>query len=103
VQQFDAPTSFSCLAQDPAETQVTLGWVVPSAERVSVALDGRVLPRGIRSALPYDVPAGPAVGPGATVVFACNPVAQHTITLSWSFKRSPSTTRVVSVTRAAAP
>jgi len=96
---FNAPASFVCLAQDPSQAQVTLGWIVPSATVVTVELDGRTLPRGIRDTVPYVVPAGKAVGPGATVVFACDDT-RHTITVNWRVRASPATTRVVSVARA---
>ncbi len=58
--------------------------------------------RGIRTSLPYEVPAGPASGPGVTVVFACSP-APHTISLRWEMRKAPATIRVVSVLEAAAP
>jgi len=97
---FNAPTSFSCLTQDPAQAQVTIGWDAPSATQVTVTLDGVQPPRGIRASVPYEVPAGPPRGPGVTVVFACG-APHHTIRLRWTMNHSPGTMRVVSV--AAAP
>lgn len=82
---------------------MTIGWVAPSASDVAITLDGAALPSGIRPSLPFQVPAGPATAPGVTIVFACNPAAQHTITLAWRTKRSPVTTRVVTVTKAPIP
>src|SRR3954451_25301750 len=56
VTQFKAPSTFWCLPQSPNRAQVTIGWNVPSATAVSVKLDGRRIPTGIRTALPFQVP-----------------------------------------------
>jgi hypothetical protein len=103
VTTFDAPSSFMCLAQDPSQAQVTIGWVAPSATDIAITLDGASPPTGIRTSLPFRVPAGPASAPGVTIVFACGPALQHTITLAWRTKSSPVTTRVVTVTKAPTP
>lgn len=97
---FNAPILFSCLSQDPAPAQVTIGCAAPSATGLVLTLDGSRPARGIQSSLPYEMPAGPPAGPGVTVVFACG-AAQHTITLAWTMPHTPPTTRVVSVTKAA--
>jgi hypothetical protein len=96
---FNAPSSYTCLTQDPTQAQVTLGWSAPSATQVVVTLDGTPPPRGIRAALPYEVPAGPATGPGVTIVFACG-TAPHTIELRWQRQHSAATVRDVSVVSA---
>jgi len=103
VTAFNAPTSFTCLSQDPSQGQVTIGWTVPSATQVAIVLDGAPPPSGIRGSLPYAVPAGPARGPGVTIVFACSPAAQHTIMLAWRTKDSPATVRLVPVAKVATP
>jgi hypothetical protein len=102
VTAFYAPTTFSCVNEDPSQGQVTIGWTVPSATQVGIVLDGAPPPSGIRISVPYAVPAGPPRGPGVTIVFACGP-AQHTIMLSWRTKTSPATVRLVSVTKIAPP
>jgi hypothetical protein len=102
VTEFAAPRSFSCLAESPEQAQVTIGWNVPSATDVAVQLDGSVPASGIQDALPYQVPAGPAVGPGVAMVFPCD-LAEHTITLTWTAGSSPPTERVVAITKAARP
>jgi hypothetical protein len=99
VTTFNAPTSFTCLAQDPSQAQVTIGWTAPSATQVAIGLDGAPPPSGIRNSFPFQVPAGPASGPGVTIVFACGPAFQHTITLAWRMKKSPRTLRVVSIAK----
>jgi hypothetical protein len=101
--QFNAPTSFSCLSQYPTQAQVTIGWNVPSATGVTESFDGTTMHSGIRSVLPFVVPAGPAVGPGATLVFGCHSGVNHTIVVTWSRQGLPSTSRVVKVHTKAAP
>jgi hypothetical protein len=103
VVQFQAPTNFSCLAQNPAQAQITIGWNVPSSTEVTVRFDGSVMHRGIRQQLPFDVPAGPSVGPGATLVFGCNSGSTHTVVLTWRREGIRETTRVVRVDKVPAP
>ncbi len=103
VVQFQAPSTFSCLAQNPAQAQITIGWNVPASTQVTVALDGAALHRGIRRRLPFIVPAGPSLGPGATLVFACDGGSSHTVVLTWRRQGIPSTTRVVRVHKVPPP
>ena len=81
VLQFHPPTSFSCLAQYPSQAQVTIGWNIPSATRVTETFDGTMMHSGIRDALPFAVSAG--VNLGTTLVFGCDSGASHTIVLTW--------------------
>jgi hypothetical protein len=101
VLQFHAPTSFSCLAQYPLQAQVTIGWNVPSATRVTETFDGTIMHSGIREALPFAVSAG--VGLGTTLVFGCESGVAHTIVLTWYGQGLPPTRRVVTVHKVAAP
>jgi hypothetical protein len=103
VTEFNAPASFTCMTQDPSQAQVTIGWSAPSATQVAVVLDGVQPPSGLRPSVPYEVPAGPASGPGVTVVLACAPAVQHTIMLEWRTKGSPATVRLVSLAKATTP
>jgi hypothetical protein len=86
--------------------QITIGWHVPSATAVSVALDGRALPIPALTRIyapaqpPFEVPAGPPSGVGTAIVFPCMPGERHTIALGWRAGRSPVTRRVVTVTKA---
>jgi hypothetical protein len=91
----------------PNRVQVTVGWHVPSATAVSLALDGRPLSAPPLQRLyasaqpPFEVPVGGPSGIGATIVFPCVPGQRHTIALAWRAGRSPITRRVVTVTKAA--
>ncbi len=106
VTQFAAPTKFWCLSDYANRAQVTIGWHVPSATDVSLALDGRALSTVRLSRLlapgqpPFEVLAGGPTGIGVTIVFPCKPVERHTITMRWRIGHSPSTRRVVTVKRA---
>jgi hypothetical protein len=99
VEAFVAPETFVCLAEDPRQAQVTLGWDVPTATEVAISLDGEPVPSGIRDELPFEVPAGGARGIGTTVVFACDGSDARTITIAWSIDGSPPTEQVVNVVR----
>ncbi len=100
VVQFAAPRRYWCLPAHPGQAQATIGWSVPSATKLTVALDGRVLHQGIRRALPFAVPAGKADGIGVTIVFACAPGSSHTVTIRWRAGRSATTTRTVTIGKA---
>ncbi len=106
VTQFKAPTKFWCLPDYANRAQITIGWHVPSATRVSLALDRRALSTIAVSHLlspgqpPFEVPAGGPTGIGATIVFPCVPGERHTITLRWRVGGSPATRRTVTVTKA---
>ena len=101
VAEFVAPETFVCLAEDPRQVQVLIGWEVPTATDVEVELDGVPVPSGISKQLPFEVPAGPASGIGSTIVFDCDERAERTITISWSFDGSPPTQQVVEIVREA--
>lgn len=101
VVQFESPTSFYCLAEYPDEAQVTIGWSVPSATAVTVLVDGIEPATGIQPSMPYQVPAGPPSGIGATIVFPCEPLDQHTVTIRWQMGSSPAAERVVTITKGA--
>jgi hypothetical protein len=101
VLQFHAPTSFTCLAQYPSQAQVTIGWYIPSATRVTETFDGTTMHSGIRDALPFAVSAG--VNLGTTLVFGCDSGTTHTIVLTWYGQGLPPTKRVVTVHKATAP
>lgn len=106
ITQFHAPNQFSCLGGYPNRAQVTIGWHVPSATAVSLALDGRALATLPLNRLlvpgqrPFEVLAGDPSGIGATIVFPCAPGQRHTIALGWRTEHSPVTRRVVTVTEA---
>jgi hypothetical protein len=100
VRQFAAPKRFFCLSAHPNQTQVTIGWSAPSADAVDVRLDGKRLHSGIRKALPFAVPAGPASGIGSTIVFPCRPARAHTVTIRWRTGSSVLAERTVKITRA---
>jgi hypothetical protein len=101
VLQFHAPTSFSCLAQYPSQAQVTIGWNIPAATRVTETFDGTIMHSGIREALPFAVSAG--VNLGATLVFGCDSGVTHTIVLTWYGQGLPPMRRVLTVHKVAAP
>jgi hypothetical protein len=107
ITEFKAPNQYRCMAGYPNRAQVTIGWNVPSATTVSLALDGRALPIPPLTHIyapaqpPFEVPAGPASGIGAAIVFPCVPGQRHTIALSWRAGSSPVTRRVVTLTKAA--
>jgi hypothetical protein len=101
VTQFAAPSTFTCLAGDPSQAQVTIGWNVPSATEVEITLDGATPASGIQDTLPYQVPAGAPGGPGVTIVFPCEPANDHVITLTWRAGSSAPTERAVSVSKTA--
>ncbi len=100
VLQFHPPTSFSCLAQYPSQAQVTIGWNIPSATRVTETFDGTMMHSGIRDALPFAVSAG--VNLGTTLVFGCDSGVSHTIVLTWYGQGLSPTRRVVTVHKVAA-
>jgi hypothetical protein len=101
VVQFASPREFWCMKAHPGQAQVTVGWSVPSATTVVVALDGKSLHSGIRKVLPFWVAAGKAYGIGATVVFPCSSGNSHRITVRWRMRRSPTETRTVTIRKAA--
>jgi hypothetical protein len=107
ITQFHAPSQFVCLSGYPNRAQVTIGWHVPSATAVSLALDGRALPVLPLPQLyatgqpPFEVPAGGPTGLGTAIVFPCVPGQRHTITLGWRAGSSPVARRVVTITKAA--
>jgi hypothetical protein len=101
VVQFASPRQFWCMKAHPGQAQVTVGWSVPSATTVTVALDGTSLHSGIRKVLPFWVPAGKADGIGATVVFPCSSGNSHRITVRWRMRRSPTEMRTVTIRKAA--
>jgi hypothetical protein len=103
ITQFNAPSTFSCLTVYPSQAQVTIGWHVPSADQVSIRLDGAPIHIGIEDALPFDVPAGPATGPGTTIVFACAAGDHHQVTLRWDAAGLRPVTRTFTVTKVASP
>jgi len=106
ITEFSAPHQFRCMSGYPNRVQVEIGWHVPSATAVSLALDGRPLSTPPLERLyaagqpPFEVPAGPPSGIGAAIVFPCVPGQRHTIALGWRTGRSPVTRRVVTVTKA---
>jgi hypothetical protein len=103
ITQFNAPSTFSCLTVYPSQAQVTIGWHIPSADHVTVRFDGAPIHIGIEDALPFDVPAGPATGPGTTMVFACAAGDRHQVTLRWDAAGLRPVTRTFTVTKAASP
>ena len=98
VDPFVAPHTFVCLAEDPNQAQVTIGWDVPTASDVEIRLDGVPVPSGsapsCRSRCP---PAARAAGIGSTVVFDCDASEAWTITIQWTAHGSPPTVKVVHV------
>lgn len=100
VVQFDAPERFWCLVSRPRQAQVTIGWSVPSATRVTVELDGRPLRSGLRKRAPFHVLAGSPSGIGTTVVFGCRTGARHTITIRWRVGDSKPATRTLRIRKA---
>jgi hypothetical protein len=103
ITQFNAPSTFSCLTVYPSQAQVSVGWHVPSADHVTVRFDGAPIHIGIEDALPFDVPAGPATGPGTTIVFACAAGDHHRVTLQWDAAGLRPVTRTFTVTKVASP
>ena len=103
ITQFNAPSTFSCLAAYRDQAQVTVGWHVPSADHLTVLFDGAPIHVGIIDALPFDVPAGRPSGPGTTIVFACAAGDQHQVTLRWDAPGLRSITRTFTATKVASP
>ncbi len=101
VEQFVAPDSFVCLAEDPRQAQVTVGWDVPTATDVTILLDGAPVHSGIHDELPFAVTAGTARGIGSTIVFDCAASDARTITIQWTVGASPPAEHVVQVVREA--
>jgi hypothetical protein len=101
--QFNAPSTFSCLTVYPSQAQVTIGWHAPTADRVTVRFDGAPIHIGLQDALPFDVPAGKAPGPGTTIVFACAAGDHHRVTLQWDASGLRPMTRTFTVTKVASP
>lgn len=98
VADFTVLPTFTCLKDEPARSIVTVGWSAPSATAVALSLDGRVLPAGIQTELPYQVPAGGPTGIGAAVVFDCAAAAVHTLDIEWTTGASPQS-RTVTITK----
>lgn len=104
IAEFTAPNTFHCLAATTAhnrQAQISVGWSVPSATNLVVTLDGMAVHAGIRDTVPFHVPAGSPAGIGTTVVFACGPATQHTLTFTWQADGSPVTERILPITKAA--
>lgn len=99
VVEFAAPETFTCLAEDPAQALVTLGWSVPSATAVRLTLDGQELATGLQEQLPYQVPAGGARGVGAAVAIDCDGPPTRTITITWTADGVQPAQRDVTITK----
>jgi hypothetical protein len=99
VDDFTVLPTFTCLKDTPPRSVVTVGWRAPSATGVELRLDGQLLPVGIKDQLPYQVPAGGPTGIGASVVFACDGPAQHTIDATWTASGIGSTSRTATITK----
>lgn len=99
VNDFTVLPTFTCLKDTPPRSVVTVGWRAPSATGVELRLDGQLLPVGIKDQMPFQVPAGGPTGIGASVVFACDGPAQHTIDVTWTTNGIGSTSRTVTITK----
>ena len=71
----------------------------PVSRLVELRLDGQLLPVGIKDQVPFQVPAGGPTGIGASVVFACDGPAQHTIDVTWTANGIGSTSRTVTISK----
>lgn len=98
VDNFTVLPTFTCLKDEPARSVVTVGWSAPSATAVTLSLDGQPLQTGIRTEVPFQVPAGGPTGIGAAVVFDCRSSDVHTIEVVWTDGTS-SQSRTVTITK----